>query len=120
RVLIGDAVNSSLAGTTDNTFYTHYSQISTIEANWGLPHLGRGDVNPMMSNVFELVVNKTGYKNVVVADSDIPYYNQSEPGILNPKAYAPIPTPNNTAPGAGGVGLLSSIASLYNLTTSGS
>jgi hypothetical protein len=43
-LLLGDVIPDNLRGTTDNTFYTHYSAISTIEANWGLYHLGRGDV----------------------------------------------------------------------------
>ncbi|KAJ3293160.1 hypothetical protein HK104_004692 [Borealophlyctis nickersoniae] len=39
-LLVGGAINArGLAGTTDGTKYTHYSQISTVEANWGLGKL---------------------------------------------------------------------------------
>ncbi|KAJ3038301.1 hypothetical protein HDV00_000812 [Rhizophlyctis rosea] len=39
-MLVGDAIVSrGLANTIDSTKYTHYSQISTVEANWGLPKL---------------------------------------------------------------------------------
>lgn len=42
---LGGAVPEELKGTEDNTFYTHYSTISSVEANWGLGSLGRGDTN---------------------------------------------------------------------------
>jgi Phosphoesterase family len=44
-VLLGGAVPSELRGTTDSTYYTHYSSMSTVQANWGLDSLGRGDTN---------------------------------------------------------------------------
>lgn len=39
--LLGGAVPKHLAGTVDDTFYNHYSELSTVEANWGLHTLGR-------------------------------------------------------------------------------
>jgi acid phosphatase len=33
-VLLGDAVPKELVGTTDDNYYNHYSEISTVEANW--------------------------------------------------------------------------------------
>ena len=33
-VLLGDVVPTELEGTTDNNYYNHYSEISTVEANW--------------------------------------------------------------------------------------
>jgi len=33
-VLLGDAVPTELEGTTDGNYYNHYSEISTVEANW--------------------------------------------------------------------------------------
>ncbi|KAF9975710.1 hypothetical protein BGZ73_000561 [Actinomortierella ambigua] len=42
-ILLGGAVRSP-PGTKDNTFYSHYSILSTIEKNWNLTTLGRGDV----------------------------------------------------------------------------
>jgi hypothetical protein len=44
-VLLGNAVPKDLRGTIDPTFYTHYSALSTVEANWALGSLGRGDTN---------------------------------------------------------------------------
>jgi len=42
-VLLGDAVPATKKGTTDSTRYTHYSQMATVENNWGLSNLGLGD-----------------------------------------------------------------------------
>lgn len=44
-LLLGDGIPASLRNTTDSTYYTHYSSISTVEANWGLQSLGRQDTN---------------------------------------------------------------------------
>ena len=52
-----------MKNTTDDTFYTHYSSLSTVEANWGLGSLGRGDTNATLNNVFDFVANVTGWKN---------------------------------------------------------
>lgn len=44
-LLIGGAVPANMRGTTDSTYYTHYSSMSTVQSNWGLGSLGRGDTN---------------------------------------------------------------------------
>ena len=44
-VLLGGAIPDGSRGTVDSTYYTHYSSLSTVEANWGLGSLGRGDTN---------------------------------------------------------------------------
>ena len=44
-LLLGGAIPDGARGTVDSTYYTHYSSISTVEANWGLGSLGRGDTN---------------------------------------------------------------------------
>src|ERR1700753_525152 len=59
-ILLGGAIPSNLKGTTDNTFYNHYSTISSVAVNWGLPSLGRWDCN---ANGFQIVANKAGYDN---------------------------------------------------------
>ncbi|KAB5586265.1 acid phosphatase [Coniochaeta sp. 2T2.1] len=83
-VLLGDAVPAELAGTTDDTFYNHYSEIASVEANWGLRTLGRWDVG---ANVWKVVADKTG--DVVRAWSGDAlskrYFNQSYGGVLNSK-----------------------------------
>lgn len=44
-VLLGDAVPTAMQGTTDDTSYNHYSQMSTVEDNWSLGNLGLGDAS---------------------------------------------------------------------------
>lgn len=43
-------------GTVDDNYYNHYSEISSIEANWELHHLGRWDIG---ANVWSFVADKT-------------------------------------------------------------
>jgi hypothetical protein len=98
-----------MKGQTDSTYYTHYSSISTVEANWQLKNLGRNDVNKTMSNVFDLVANVTGYKNLDVPVDQRPMTNLSGvfAGPLNANIYVPFTAPANmSAIGAGGQGVL--------------
>jgi acid phosphatase len=108
-LLLGDVIPASLRGTTDNTFYTHYSALSTVQANWGLYNLGRGDVITNYSNVFEIVANVTNYKNIVVAEANIPYFNFTSGGYFDTSAEGPIPAVNPNVTGAGGRGILPSL-----------
>lgn len=109
-LLLGDVIPPSLRGTTDNTFYTHYSCLSTVQNNWGLYNLGRGDVATNFSNVFQFVANATNYTgNVVVAPADIPYNNFTASGYFDTTDEGPIPAVNETALGAGGKGILPSL-----------
>ncbi|KAF9436683.1 hypothetical protein BGZ76_003284 [Entomortierella beljakovae] len=78
-ILMGDAVKG-LKNTTDTTFYTHYSLLSTVQQNWGLGSLGRNDADATMANVFDFVAKVTGYKNVNVTNS--PLLNDTIPGFL--------------------------------------
>ncbi len=119
-ILLGGAIPSSLKGTKDNTFYTHYSMLSTVEQNWGLPSLGRWDCG---ANVLEIVANKTGYKNSVVDTTSL-FFNESYPGPLSDTNYTTIwPAPKTDSTCASGNGILSSIittwgksAGTYNYT----
>jgi acid phosphatase len=108
-LLLGDVVPPSLRGTTDDTFYTHYSLLSTIQNNWGLYNLGRNDVVANVSNVFQIVANATGYQNVAVDPNTIPFFNFTANGFFDPADETPIPAVNETAPGAGGQGILPSL-----------
>ncbi|KAI8627312.1 acid phosphatase [Xylariaceae sp. FL1651] len=82
-ILLGDAVPAHLVGTTDSHYYNHYSEISTVSANWDLHTLGRWDVG---ANVFKLVADKTGDVvrpwdgKVDLADM---YFNESYAGVWN-------------------------------------
>ncbi|KAF9558059.1 acid phosphatase [Agrocybe pediades] len=92
-LLLGSAIPSHLVGTTDASFYTHYSELATIEANWNLHTLGRYDVG---ANVYSFVANVTGDvirapKSPTLAQT---FLNASYPGILNANVKAPMPIPN--------------------------
>ncbi|TAQ85035.1 hypothetical protein B7494_g6640 [Chlorociboria aeruginascens] len=94
-VLLGDAVPHHLVGTTDDHFYDHYSEIATVEANWGLHTLGRWDVG---ANVFSNVACETGdsLRRWSGATSlEDRFFNTSYPGVFNSITTAPIPVPDS-------------------------
>ncbi|TVY86728.1 putative acid phosphatase [Lachnellula willkommii] len=103
-LLLGGAIPNELKGTNDSTLYNHYSILSTLENNWGLPNLGRYDVG---ANVFDLVANKTGYVNHAPENIAAVNNSLSYAGFLNidPKLYKPLPAPNLQLIGAGGKGV---------------
>ncbi|KAH7052199.1 phosphoesterase-like protein [Macrophomina phaseolina] len=87
-ILLGDAVPERLVGTTDSTFYDHYSEISTVQANWCLDTLGRFDVG---ANVFSLVADKTGdtlreWSGPQALEQR--YFNYSYAGVFNERSGA--------------------------------
>ncbi|KAK4047080.1 hypothetical protein OIV83_005643 [Microbotryomycetes sp. JL201] len=99
--------NAGLANTTDNTYYTHYSSLSTVQANWELGSLGRQDTNKTVANVYSFVANKTGYANngLTGAQADnLPLTNLTGVfnGFCNPEQWTPILAQNFSAVGAGG------------------
>lgn len=101
-ILLGDAVPAQLVGTTDNNYYNHYSEIATVQANWGLKTLGRWDVG---ANVFKFVAEKTG-DSVGAWAGKVPlsqmFFNASYAGKLNNKNKSvPWPVPNSKATYAG-------------------
>ncbi|KAF1831511.1 phosphoesterase-domain-containing protein [Decorospora gaudefroyi] len=101
-ILLGDAVPKHLVGTTDDSYYNHYSEISTVQANWGLKTLGRWD---MGANVFKFVAEKTG-DTVRTWSGKVPlsnmFFNVSYAGKLNKKnSSVPWPVPNTKAVHAG-------------------
>lgn len=110
-MLLGGAVNESLHGTTDDLYYNHYSTISTVSVNWGLPSLGRWDCD---ANVFALVAEKVGYKNTNISLDGL-YFNASYPGALSDNKYTAgwWPAPNTLAKCAAGKGVLDSIVSVW-------
>lgn len=112
-ILLGGAIPSNLKGTTDDTFYTHYSILSTLENNWELPNLGRYDVG---ANVFQFVADQTSYTNHAPANMDSVNNSLSYGGFLNSNSakYMPIPAPNLQLVGAGGQGVDSSVQQHWN------
>jgi acid phosphatase len=87
-ILLGD-IPEDLKGTEDDTYYDHYSLISTVQENWDLPKLGRNDCG---ANVFKLVADKTGFENIKI-DMDGVYNNKSVEGWFSNK-HIPLPPPD--------------------------
>lgn len=83
-ILLGGAISDDLKGTTDDTVYTHYSSLATVEANWGLPSLGRWDCG---ANIFQIVANKTGYTNYDVDNTNL-YINSTFDGPFSDDDYS--------------------------------
>lgn len=81
-ILIGDAIPKNLVGTTDSSFYNHYSEIATVEANWDLPTLGRWDVG---ANVFNVVAQHTGdrIRQWNQGEQQGMFWNYSYAGVFN-------------------------------------
>ncbi|KAF2709449.1 phosphoesterase-domain-containing protein [Pleomassaria siparia CBS 279.74] len=84
-ILLGDSIPASLIGTTDDTYYNHYSEMASVQANWGLNTLGRWDVG---ANVFKHVAEQTG-DTVRKWSNEVPFssmfFNVSYAGPLNNK-----------------------------------
>ncbi|BCR90700.1 putative acid phosphatase [Aspergillus chevalieri] len=107
--LLGGAVPENLKGKKDDTFYTHYSIIASLSANWGLPSLGRWDCG---ANLLSWVAEKTGYTNWEV-DTENLYLNETYPGPLSENEYSKysprwaVPLTNGTC--SGGRSILSTV-----------
>ena len=80
---------------SDDTLYTHYSTISTVEGNWGLDNLGRGDVNATLANVFQFVAQAIGFENTQTPRSAEPKTNVhgAAPGPLSYSHWIPFTAP---------------------------
>jgi Phosphoesterase family len=98
-LLLGNAVPPSLRNQTDSTFYTHYSQLATVQANWKLYNLGRGDATPPNNNVFSFVAAAANWTNVNVTVAEAPYNNFTATGYKpNPPPELLLFCPPNTHP----------------------
>ncbi|KAF2231193.1 acid phosphatase phoa [Viridothelium virens] len=102
-ILLGDAVPKELIGTTDSNFYDHYSEIATVEANWGLNTLGRWDVG---ANVFSWVADKVQeevrpWDAATNAANPSVFLNQSFIGPFSDTQKGPLPVPNTNAEHSG-------------------
>ncbi|EHA27650.1 hypothetical protein CBS63078_3787 [Aspergillus niger] len=111
--LLGGAVPDDLLGTKDDTFYTHYSVIASLSANWGLPSLGRWDCG---ANLFSWLAEKTGYVNYDVDTSNL-FMNETHWGPLSDddysEYYAGWPVPTTDASCSAGNGILSTVKKTY-------
>ena len=93
NILLGNAIPKHLIGTTDSNFYDHYSEISTVEANWDLPTLGRRDVG---ANVLAFVAQETHdvIRPLVNPPLSKTFLNSSYPGPFNSVNVTSLPVPN--------------------------
>ncbi|EFQ31007.1 phosphoesterase [Colletotrichum graminicola] len=117
-ILLGSAIPSYLVGTSDSAYYNHYSEMSSVQANWNLHTLGRWDVG---ANVWNFIGSKTGdalryWNETIAGDSFVNYYwNQSYGGVFSngcnlPHSYV---APNLDILGGGYRTVLPAIASLW-------
>lgn len=96
NVLLGGAIPKHLMGTTDSSFYDHYSELATVEANWDLPTLGRRDVG---ANVFAFVAQETHDEIRTPENPPLSqtFLNSSYPGPFNSVNNATsLPVPNTS------------------------
>ncbi|KAK1950783.1 phosphoesterase [Colletotrichum sublineola] len=117
-ILLGSAIPTNLVGTVDSAYYNHYSELSSVQANWGLHTLGRWDVG---ANVWNFIGSKTGdairyWNNTIAGDSFVNYlWNQSYGGVFSngcnlPHIYV---APNLNILGGGYRTVLPAIAKLW-------
>ncbi|KAJ5929168.1 hypothetical protein N7454_007016 [Penicillium verhagenii] len=115
-VLVGGGIPDGLRGTKDDTFYTHYSTIATVSANWGLPSLGRWDCG---ANIFKLVADKTGYVNYDVEIERL-RLNNTYPGPFSDNTYSKFsaewPNPATEGDCSAGHGILDIVKKNFNGT----
>lgn len=107
-VLLGGVIPDNLKGTSDETFYNHYSQIASAEVNWDLYNLGRNDVT---ANIWKSLADAAGIQN---QDVDTTYLvnNHTYNGYLNDNQIA-LPAPNVSAVNIAGKGVLPAISSVW-------
>lgn len=107
-ILLGGVISDDLKGTTDNTFYDHYTQIASLEANWDLYHLGRNDVT---ANIWSTLADAIDVTN---KDVDTKYLvnNATYAGYLYDDTIA-IPAPNISATNIVGKSILPQISSVW-------
>lgn len=85
-ILLGSAVSPDSHGTADDAYYNHYSEVSSVEVNWGLHTLGRWDVG---ANVWKFLAQKTGDvvrawdTSIAHGTFDSYYWNQSYGGVFS-------------------------------------
>lgn len=107
-MLLGGAISDDLKGTTDSTFYDHYSQIASMEVNFDLYNLGRNDVD---ANVWSFLADKAGVTNAEV-DTTYLLNNHTYVGYLLDDEIA-IPAPNVSATNIAGKSILPAISSVW-------
>ncbi|CAG89960.1 DEHA2F27346p [Debaryomyces hansenii CBS767] len=110
-LLLGGVIDKSHLNTSDNTYYTHYSELSTVENNWDLCNLGRNDTNNNgNANVFKVLAEKSGYTNRYV-DTVNQYFNKPIRGYWS--GHKILPGINCSAIGTSDKGVLIKIKNTW-------
>ncbi|KAI9431706.1 hypothetical protein H4582DRAFT_2003628 [Lactarius indigo] len=91
-VTLLEVSSPSIRGTVDSTYYTHYSTLSTVEANWSLGSLSCDSTSKNLLDVYPFIFNATSYTNLDVSIADIPLTKTTStiPGPLNVQHYVPV------------------------------
>jgi len=87
---------------SNQAYYNHYSEIATVEANWGLNTLGRWDVG---ANIFDVVAHHTKDTNTAwpaaTSMNATRFFNESFAGPFSSDKVAAYPVPNTLLSRAG-------------------
>ncbi|RBQ98108.1 hypothetical protein VDGD_01993 [Verticillium dahliae] len=117
-LLLGTALPRAVRGTTDDTLYTHYAQLASLQFNWATPHLGRYDA---AANVFRFLLDLAS--RVLVPNRDPPNRAAVNNSASYPGAFAAdaararrIPPPNLRLAGAGDRGVLDHVRDMWWLS----
>lgn len=115
-LLLGDIPDGASWGGEDDSYYDHYSILSSTEANYDLPHLGRYDIN---ANVFKVINSKAHitneeeyYKIRLENISDTNYNNYPAAGWLS-STEIDLPVPNLQPEGPGRAGVVSRVSKIW-------
>lgn len=113
-LLLGD-MHKSQRGSSDKTYYDHYSIPASTIANFDLPSLGRHDCN---ANVFSIINYKAHQKNE--QNPEIPNdYNQGPfTGYLSDESVQ-LPVPNLNCEGRGHSGILKRVKKVWKKASYG-
>lgn len=116
-LLLGSSIPESKRGTEDDTFYTHYSMLSTLQFNWQMPNLGRYDVG---ANIYQYIQDLGS--QVLVPNKDPPNKGlvnntASYLGPLHSSADKTVkyPPPNLGLKGSSGLGVLDHVSRLWGI-----
>ncbi|KAM0284538.1 hypothetical protein ACHAQH_001904 [Verticillium albo-atrum] len=114
-LLLGSAIPRSVRGTQDGTFYTHYSQLASLQFNWATPHLGRYDAGANMFQFLQDLGSKVLMPNRDPPNRDAVNNSASYPGAYSsdPARVVDIPPPNLGLRGASGRGVLDHVRKMW-------
>ncbi|RAL64501.1 hypothetical protein DID88_001976 [Monilinia fructigena] len=102
-ILLGGAIPPAFKNTTDDTFYNHYSMLSTVQLNWGLPSLGRWIVVQISLGLWPAKLDTI----TMLSTPQKLLFNSSYPGPLSTERFDPIwPLPDTKANCGSGQGVL--------------